>query len=149
MILSSALIWFLIGVLFVVVELFIPGFIFIFFTAGAWIAGIAVWITDISITTQIIVFIISSLVLLFSLRKYSMKTFKGSKRADVDDAYSEAKIGKKAIVTKAIPSGQTGEVKLMGSFWMATADDEIAEGESVIIVSQESDDGLTYKVKRG
>lgn len=147
--LSSALIWFLIGVVFVVVELFIPGFIFIFFTAGAWIAGLAVWMMDISTTTQIIVFIISSLVLLFSLRKYSMKTFKGSKRADVDDAYSEAKIGKKALVTKAIPSGQTGEVKLMGSFWMATADEDISEGESVIILSQESEDGLTLKVRKG
>ncbi len=148
MTLSLALVWFLIGVFFIVVELFSPGFIFIFFTAGAWIAGLSVSLMDLSITTQIIIFVVSSLILLFSLRKYSMKTFKGSRRADVDDEYSEAKIGKKAIVTKAISPSQPGEVKLMGSFWMSSADEDIAVGEAVIIDSQETVDGLTFKVRK-
>ncbi len=146
--LSPALIWFIIGVVFVIVELLIPGFIFIFFTAGAWITGLSIWMFDVGITTQVIVFIISSLILLFSLRKYSMETFKGSKRESVDDEYASSKIGKKAVVTKAISPGHAGEVKFSGSFWTAEADTEIAEGETVIIERQESEDGLTFKVKQ-
>jgi len=146
--LSASLVWFLVGVVFVIVELLIPGFIFIFFTAGAWIAGLSVWVLDISLTTQIIVFIVTSLVLLFSLRKYSMATFKGSTRDKVDDQYTEAKIGKTAIVTKPISAHQPGEIKVMGSFWMATSDEDIAQGASVIIESQDSKDGLTFKVRK-
>ncbi len=146
--LSPELIWFFIGVVFVIVELLIPGFIFIFFTAGAWITGLSIWMLDIGLTTQIIIFIISSLLLLFSLRKYSMEIFKGSKRESMDDEYASSKIGKKAAVTKAISPGHSGEVKFSGSFWTAEADVEIAVGETVIIVSQESEDGLTFKVKQ-
>jgi len=146
--LSPSLIWFIIGVVFIVVELLIPGFIFVFFTAGAWIAGLSFWLFDFALTTQIIIFIITSLVLLFTLRKYSMQTFKGSKRDDVDDNYAESKIGKKAIVTKTISPNQVGEIKVGGSFWMAEADSEIAAGQSVVIESQGSEDGLTFKVKK-
>ena len=37
---SSPLIWFLIGVVFLVAELFLPGLILIFFTGGCWIVAI-------------------------------------------------------------------------------------------------------------
>ncbi len=147
MILSPALIWFLAGVAFLIAELLVPGFILIFFTAGCWITGLIVWGMDIDVTMQISIFIISSLVLLFCLRKYSIKTFKGTTRDEVDDRYADSKIGKTAIVTKPIIPGIPGEIKVAGSFWRAIADIEIEEGKSVIIQGQESDDGLTFKVK--
>ena len=145
--LSPSLIWFLVGVVFLIAELFIPGFILIFFTAGCWIAGLIAWLTDIELTTQILIFTVSSLVLLFSLRKYSIKTFKGTTRDDVDDRYADSKIGKTAIVTKAIIPNKPGEIKVMGSFWRAVSDIKIDEGQSVLIESQESENGLTFKVK--
>ena len=148
MVFSPQLIWFLIGVVFLIVEFFIPGFIFIFFTAGAWIAGLSVWLFDYTLTTQIVVFIITSLVLLFLLRKYSMETFKGSKRESVDDHYADSKIGQKAIVSKDILADKVGEIKVGGSFWMAVADNEIKAGESVIIEGQDTEDGLTFRVKQ-
>jgi membrane protein implicated in regulation of membrane protease activity len=144
---SPSLLWFLAGVVFLVAELMIPGFILIFFTAGCWIAGLAIWLFNISLTTQILVFIISSLILLFCLRKYFLKTFKGTTRENIDDNYSDAKIGKSATVTKAIAPHAPGEIKVMGSFWRAVADTEIAEGVSVIIEKQEPGDSLTFKVK--
>ena len=125
----------------------IPGFILIFFTAGCWIAAVTVLLADIDITTQIVVFTISSLILLFTLRKYSMKIFKGTTSDNVDDHYADSKIGKTAIVTKAIAPGLPGEIKAMGSFWRAVADINIEEGQSVVIENQKSDDGLTLKVK--
>jgi len=147
MTLSPALIWFLVGVAFLIVELFLPGFILIFFTAGCWIVALIVWLTDIELSLQILIFTVSSLVLLFSLRKYSMKIFKGTTRDDLDDRYADSKIGKTAIVTKAITPNMPGEIKVMGSFWRAISDINIEEGQSVLITSQESEDGLTFKVK--
>lgn len=147
MILSTPLIWFLVGVAFLIAELALPGFILIFFTAGCWIVAISVWILDIELTNQIVIFIVSSLILLFTLRKYCMKVFKGQARNIIDDKYAESKIGKTAIVTKKIFSAVPGEIKVMGSFWRAIADEEIEEGKPVLIESQESEDGLTFKVK--
>ncbi len=89
----------------------------------------------------------SSLTLLFTLRKYSLKIFKGKTHDSIDDHYTDSKIGKKAIVTKTITPNMPGEIKVMGSFWRAIAKVEIEEGQSVLIESQESEDGLTFKVK--
>jgi len=145
--LSPALLWFLAGVVFLVAEFMIPGFILIFFTAGCWVAGLSVWLLDIGLTTQIIIFIVSSLVLLFALRKYSLKTFKGTTLENADNGSTDPKIGKTAIVTKAIKPGIPGEIKAMGSFWMAEADTDIPKGQSVVIEKQTSEDGLTFKVR--
>jgi len=145
--LSPSLIWFLVGVVFLIAEFFLPGFILIFFAAGCWIVAAVAVFMDIELTTQIIIFSILSLILLFTLRKYGVKTFKGTVRDDVDDHYNDSKIGKTAIVSKEISPNAPGEIKAMGSFWRAISDTKIEEGQSVIIESQESEDGLTFKVK--
>lgn len=147
MTLSPQLIWFLLGVVFLVGEMALPGFILIFFTVGCWIAAIITWGTNITVTGQVIVFVAVSLVSLFSLRKYSLKTFKGSIRQDEDDGGMESKRGKTAQVTQAIAPHRPGEIKMEGTFWRAVADEKIAKGQSVIIVSQTAGEGLTFKVK--
>ncbi len=144
---SPILIWFLIGVAFLVAELVVPGFILVFFAAGCWITALAIWLTCIELTGQTIIFMVSSLTLLFALRKYSLNTFKGTTCDDIDDDYAGSKIGKTAIVTKTIAPNVPGEIKVMGSFWRANADMEIEEGQSVLIESKETEDGLTFKVK--
>jgi len=146
MIPSSSLIWFLVGVVFLIAELALPGFILIFFTAGGWIAALVAWLFNIELTSQILIFIVSSLTLLFTLRKYSLKLFKGKTIDSIDDHYTDSKIGKTAIVTKTITPNMPGEIKVMGSFWRAVAEVEIKKGQSVLIENQESEDGLTFKV---
>jgi membrane protein implicated in regulation of membrane protease activity len=147
MILSPSLIWFLVGAAFLIAEMMMPAFILIFFAAGCWITALVVWLFDIPLTNQLLIFLASSLILLFTLRKYSLKIFKGKTREEVDDHYADSKIGKTAIVTKKITPNVPGEIKVMGSFWRAIADEEIKEGTSVLIETKESEDGLTFKVK--
>lgn len=147
MILSPSLIWFLIGVAFLIAEIALSGFILIFFTSGCWIVALVTWLFDFELTIQILVFIVSSLTLLFTLRKHSLKIFKGKTRDSIDDHYTDSKIGKTAIVTKTISPNMPGEIKVMGSFWRAIAEEAIEEGQSVLVDSQESEDGLTFKVK--
>ena len=145
--LSPSVIWFLVGVAFLIGELGLPGVILIFFTAGCWIVALVTWLFDIELTNQIVIFIVSSLTLLFVLRKYSLKIFKGKARDSIDDYYTDSKIGKTAIVTKTITPNMPGEIKVMGSFWRAIAEEKIKEGNSVLIESKESADGFTFKVK--
>jgi len=144
---STPLLWFLAGVVFLIAELSMPGIILIFFTAGCWIVAIIVWLFDIGLTFQIVLFMLSSLILLFTLRKYSLTIFKGKTRDTVDDQYAESKIGKTAVVTKTISPALPGEIKLMGSFWRAVADVQIEAEKPVKIISQDSEDGLTFRVK--
>lgn len=146
-ILSSSLIWFLVGVAFLIAEIALSGFILIFFTAGCWIVALVTWLLEIELASQIFIFVASSLTLLFTLRKYSLKIFRGKTRESIDDHYTDSKIGKTAIVTKTISPNLPGEIKFMGSFWRANAEEAIEEGQSVLIESQESEDGLTFRVK--
>ena len=148
MILSTHLIWFLAGVVFLIAEIVMPAFILIFFTAGCWMTALVVRIFDIELTSQTLIFIAASLTLLFTLRKYSLKVFRGKTRDDIDDKYTDLKIGKTAIVTKKITPYMYGEIKALGSFWRATANEEIEKGVSVLIEEKKSDDGLTFKVKQ-
>jgi membrane protein implicated in regulation of membrane protease activity len=144
---SPTLIWFILGVVFLIAELAIPGFILVFFAAGCWITAFVIWLTHIQLANQFLVFIISSMTLLFTLRKYRLNIFKGTTRDNIDDNYADSKIGKKAVVTKTIHSNIPGEIKVMGSFWRAVSEIEIKEGQSVLIESKETEDGLTFRVK--
>jgi len=67
---------------------------------------------DIELTGQILIFILSSLVLLFTLRKYGLKTFKGKTRENIDDDFTESKTGKTAVVTKGNQPACTGRNKV-------------------------------------
>ncbi len=143
---SIYLIWFLIGVGFLIGEMVVPGFILIFFTAGSWIvAGTVFFLPELALTTQIIIFMLSSLALLFTLRRYGLNTFKGQSKTGVDEEFS--KTGQKAVVTKAIEQGGYGEIQLDGTFWRATADVLIDKGQRVVVEGQEANNSLVLKVK--
>ncbi len=83
--------------------------------------------------------------MLFTLRRYGLKTFKGESKAGVDDEFSN--IGQKAVVTEAIPQDGYGEIQLGGTFWRATAEVPIAKDQRVAVEGQESSNGLVLKVK--
>lgn len=143
---SVYLIWFLIGMGFLIGEMMVPGFILIFFTAGSWIvAGTVFFLPELELTTQIIIFMVSSLILLFTLRRYGLNTFKGKSKGGVDDEFS--KVGQKAVVSQAIDQDGYGEIQLDGTFWRATADVLIDKGQRVVVEGQEANNSLVLKVK--
>lgn len=144
---SLWLIWFLIGIGFLVFELILPGFIVIFFSIGAMATMLAVLVfPEMSLAVQVLLFVAASLTSLFCLRKWGMKTFGGQSQTNEDSIIDE-KIGRSAIVTKAIAPHAPGEVKCLGSYWRAEADESIAVDTPVIIAAVASTDGLTFKVK--
>lgn len=140
---SPVLAWFLIGILFYAVELALPGFVVFFFGIGAWCTALAVYFSDISTSGQLGVFLVTSLVTLFALRKYIQTVFTGS--AQEDDASVKAEpVADTGVVTEDIVPPGAGRVKYGGSFWKATADEVIREGTTVQIISQ---DNLEVKVR--
>ncbi len=140
------LIWFLIGLGFLIGEMLTPGFILVFFAAGSWIVAILVFFLDgLTLTTQIVIFMVASLVMLIALRRYGLNTFKGKSKGGVDDEFSS--IGQKAIVTEAIPKDGYGEIQFGGTFWRASSDVSIDKEQCVIVEGQEPNNSLVLIVK--
>jgi membrane protein implicated in regulation of membrane protease activity len=139
--LTPALAWAVVGLVLLIAELATLGFILCFIGLGALIVALTTWlgITS-SFSSQLIVFSISSLSLLFLLRKTAKKLFAGHSDAPPDYA------GQKVEVVKPIPAGGEGAVKYRGSDWIAFSDtaQTIPQGATVQIQAIE---GIRVKVK--
>lgn len=141
-----ALIWFIVGLAFLLAELIAPGLVIVFFGVGAWIVAVVCLITQISIDLQLIIFLVSSAVVLAALRKRFKNLFSGYTSSvqnpgkDLDDF-----IGKRAVVKDTIIPHRGGKVEFNGTLWSADASDEIPAGETVKITGK---DNLTLKVTR-
>jgi inner membrane protein len=144
-VINPSLLWFLIGILLFIIELILPGFILFFFGIGAWITALVCltgW--QVSFPLQIAIFLVTSLLSLFLLRKKMSVYFKGS--VSEEKEYLQDIIGKKVrVVNKIIPGGIDGKVELNGTRWAAESDDEINKDELAEIISRKN---LVLKVKK-
>lgn len=138
-------IWCLVGLVLLLLEFIMPGLIIAFFGLGAWVVAAICLFADISLNTQLIIFIVSSIVLLLILRKWLKGVFFGhvkSKQELTEDM--KEYVGEKVAVTEAIGPNRKGKVEFHGTNWEAEADEEIAEGAVVEIIDK---DNLTLKVR--
>jgi membrane protein implicated in regulation of membrane protease activity len=146
--LSPMLIWFLVGLALALLELAVPGIILVFFGLGAWITAITTWIgITPSLWSQLIVFSVSSVLLVLLLRRWLRNRFLGHEKdlrdgtVDLDDF-----VGKTVMVTKAVaPRSREGRVEFKGAGWTAVSDEALAEGELAVIVAV---DGITLRIKK-
>ena len=141
-------IWFLIGIVLLVLEFILPGLIVAFFGAGACMVGVLCLVSDYvqgSINAQLVIFIVSSVLLLLLLRKWLKAVFVGHvvSRQDTSENLREF-IGEKAVVKREITPKAGGKIEFHGTDWEAQADQTIPEGTVVEIVGK---DNLTLKVK--
>ena len=138
-------IWCLVGLVLLLLEFIMPGLIVFFFGLGAWVVAAVCLFADISINAQLVIFIVSSIVLLLVLRSWLKGVFFGhvkSKQELTEDLKEYA--GEKVVVTQKIEPNRRGKVEFHGTNWDAEADEEIAEGAVVVITDK---DNLTLKVK--
>jgi membrane protein implicated in regulation of membrane protease activity len=145
--LTPQLVWFAIGVILILLEFMVPGVILVFFGIGAILTAALSWFGILpGPTWQLIFFCVSSLGLLFGLRKYFSKFFKGDVAGE--DGYSESReyAGEKARVTTAIsPNSPDGRIQFEGTEWKAVSSRYIPEGEIVEIVEKKN---ITFTVKQ-
>lgn len=139
---SPVLLWFLAGIVFLALELVLPGLIVFFFGIGAWCAALAVFLFPISLTTQLLIFLVASLVALLLLRSTLKKVFLG-RTLDVDAMNGAIPADATGEIVEDIAPPATGTIKYAGSFWQATAEVPLSKGTIVRIVEKTN---LTVKV---
>ena len=142
----SYVFWLSLGLILAISEFVVPGFVIIFFGAGALVTGIVKLIfPSLPNSVALLIFSLSSLGSLFAFRK----TWVGGKvvrdgntknEGDVD----ETCIGRKVSVVEAIVPGKTGKVELNGANWNAEAEEALASGATAVVVERR---GLTLVVK--
>jgi membrane protein implicated in regulation of membrane protease activity len=99
--------------------------------------------TNVSLTVQLIIFLVCSLITLGLLRSWLRSVFLGGVQEE-DDSVNVDPAPATGVVTEAIVPPAAGRVKYGGSSWMAVADEVIAEDIVVVIVEKKD---LTVKVR--
>ncbi|MDR0185180.1 NfeD family protein [Prevotella brunnea] len=129
--------WILVSLLCLVLELTNGDFFILCFAIGGTAAAIVSGITN-SITIQIIVFAISTLLSIFFVRPMALKYFHKGGEHRVSNA--EALIGRVGVVTEKIEANGYGRVKIDGDSWKAQSSEnaEIAIGMSVRVIQLNS-----------
>ena len=135
---SEYLVWFLIGVVFLVLEFTLPTFVLFFFAVGAFLVSIITAFIDLSINWQIIYFSIFSVTSLLLLRSYFKSIFTGFQSKGKDHYFDSAinSEGDIAIITKTINPNLFGEIKYKGSFYKAQSSSTINEGKQVKVIKK-------------
>jgi len=138
--------WILVGLGIMSMELFMPGFILVFFGLGAVVVGAIMLFVPMSVNTQLVLFPIISIVLLISFRRYAQGYFVGRvTNQNPTGGPTEVFTGETAVVTEDIvPNSPKGKVEFHGSFWNADADVLITKGLKVTVIERRN---LTLKVK--
>ena len=144
---SAELLWFLVGLVLLLSELALPGFVIVFFGVGAWVTAVLVGFGLLpGFNGQLLVFLITSILALALFRNKGRKYFEGrvsriwNPAASMEDLH-----GERAIVTSPIsPNTDGGKVEFHGTLWNADADMPIEKGQVVEIVEQKN---LRLKVK--
>jgi membrane protein implicated in regulation of membrane protease activity len=140
---SPIIIWFVVGLVLILMEFIIPGLVIVFFGLGAWIAAIFVSIfPEMAFWVQMMIFTVFSVGTLVLLRRTLKKRFfsnqEGAESEGLDDY-----IGQTAVVEKAIKNGE-GKILFKGVSWSAYADEDISEGTKVTIIDKDS---IKLKIK--
>lgn len=129
--------WFLLGLALFLLELLMPGFIIFFFGLGAWITALVCLVGHPGNNLQIIIFALSSLLLLLALRRIIKKKLlfsKGVHSEDVEDEFT----GKEAIAVADFGGIKHGKVEFKGTTWTAESESEITAGQRVVIIEKNS-----------
>lgn len=142
----SELVWFFLGLVFLVAELLVPAFILLFFGVAAWVVALAIFIgLAPGLAVQLSVFMSASFLGLALFRKKVRRNGWGrvvSRQLGTREL--DAIEGATALAVVDIEPNAIGKVELFGTVWNATADVAIKKGSTVKIVSHEN---LMLKVK--
>jgi membrane protein implicated in regulation of membrane protease activity len=140
----TALYWFYLGIVLIILEVMTPGLVSIFFGLSALVVAIVTFLVPgIPEWAQWVMFSIFSVLFIVLLRKTLKKTFSGTSEVtqDLFDAYT----GKRATVVEFISPGKPGRVEFNGSDWTAEAEEELDVGVLVRIKSKKN---LTLYVEK-
>lgn len=123
--------WTILGLVFVIAEIFTAGFAVLCFSFGCVAAAICAWF-ELSLTWQVAAFAVFSGLAFVTVRPLVLKYLMPDKKQTRTNA--DALIGRVVRVSERIDeSANTGRVSFDGSEWKAVADEVIEQGEKVEI----------------
>lgn len=137
----SELIWFIFGLLFILAELMLPGFVIIFFGIGAWVTALLDWMGILpDFTSQLFIFLIASVVSLVLFRKKATGVLRGkiTGKLSSDDELNNVKGQKVKVIAEIKPNDTSGKVELFGTVWNAEADSVIPKNTIVEIIERKN-----------
>jgi inner membrane protein len=132
---DTAVLWFLVGFVFFLLEFAVPGLVLFFFAIGAWVVAILSLFVDLSINLQLVIFLASSVLTILLFRKWLRRVIwtKGH-LSEIEDEF----VGKTGKAQTFIGPGNDGKVDFKGTTWNARSNDTIQMGENVVITGNES-----------
>ena len=140
--LNPEFLWFLAGLIMLILEFLMPGLIISFFGIGALVVALICFFTDISLNIQMSIFLAASLLLLLFLRQWMKRAFVGHRHSN--SLLSEFS-GEKAVVTKQIDPVVGGRIEFRGTSWNAQAEELIPEGTVVEVIGKNN---ITLTVRK-
>ena len=134
------------GIALVVAEFAVPGVMICFFGAAALVlAGVYAAFPGLPFAAALALYIALSLAMVFGLRRFLPKTFKGRSSVEAGDPDDDDVAGSLVRVAEAISPDVPGKVEFRGTLWTAAADEPVAAGEIVEILRREN---LTLRVRK-
>lgn len=138
------IIWLIVSVVLMLLEIVVPGGVVIFLGLAAGIVAGSVafgWID--TVWHSLILWFISSVVLLLGLRSFFVKYFEGGSTVqNVDEANDY--LSSLVEVTEEIQPYREGRVLFRGVTWQARSEDSLAAGSTAVITGR---DGNVWLVK--
>ncbi len=147
---NPALVWFLAGLVLVLLEFAAPGVVLVFIGLGAWVTALAIKLGFAEGTgVQVAWFGGSSLVLLLGLRRFFKSWFAGFASRHDTRANLDEFTGSEVTVLERVAGQARGQVEFKGAHWSARAadgsDTVFENGERAVIAAV---DGLCLLLKK-
>ena len=138
--------WLVVGVVMILLEFPIPGFVICFFGVSALVSGgILLLFPGLPLVWQILVFAVGGGVLAVASRRLMPSVFRGGASHDDGDIDGDEVSGAICICDEEISPGIPGKVEFRGSLWNAESDGRIEKGAVCSVISRKN---LTLKVRR-
>ena len=138
--------WLIAGVVLIVLEFPIPGFVIFFFGVSALICGgVLLLFPGLPLVWQVLIFAVGGGALALLSRRLAPGIFRGGSSRDDGDIDGDEVAGAVCVCDEAIVPGIPGKVEFRGSLWNAEADEPVEKGAVCTVVSRKN---LTLKVRR-
>ena len=131
------LVWFILGLILLLAELVLPGFVIFFFGVGAWITALVCLFFNPGFNLQAVIFAVTSVIVLLAFRKMIQNKFIYNKN-DISGTIEDEFTGKEAVAVADFDDEKRGKVDFKGTSWRAESDFEIHAGQTVIILKKDN-----------
>lgn len=140
--------WAIVGFGFILAELVLPAFVLVWFGLGGLLVMLSMLVkTDLSLTAQLTIWTLSSL----AMMGLWFRVFKRGSHKILVGRSSASLVGEIGLVAESVAPFKQGRVRFQKPFvgsdiWDCMAEEEIAQGERVQVVSVEGNKVLVKKL---